>query len=336
MMNNPEQEIMDSDKKLWLNFLKMAGPYTASRSVAFATDFAANILLARYSPAFLSASSLISSTQTAMIGTSRAALASVCVFSSNAFGRGDEEEVRAVFKNGLIYGVANGLLIIPVVLFIGPIFEKLFHQRSSVSDAAGEFFFGLSWGLPASFALTAVQQFFVSILKPKYALFTTVSNAALTIGVGYPLVYMTGLGVSGMGHAYSISSWLTLSFSFLMLKFNPELAPFRVFESLFTRQINGKVFKEMLRFGSYNALQIGTELASTVGLSLMLGTLNESSLQSAGIVMQYITLSQVPLFSMAGISSSLISKALGEGHPLVAYKYGKIGLLSELAYTLSV
>ncbi len=325
-----------SYKALNRTFIKTATPMVSARAIAFATDFLISLYLSRQSRTFLHASSLISSAQNMVITVPRVALGPISRFSRMALGKAatnheSKTEVGEIFKRGQIYALMLSLAVTPITLLANPIFKTILDQDTEISDASGDFFWGLGVGLPANFALNVIQSLFFGVNQQQQVLYTTTLNSALTLGLTYLFSEQLGWGIKGAGYAYSAAATLTLGVSLLILK-RPEFAEYQIFEPFKKRDIDWKKLCELISFGSNTALQVGSELASTIGVALLANTLDINSKSSTGIVLQCLKFTQVPLIASAVVVIGLIAQNY-HTKPKDAYRYGQIALGLTLAYS---
>ena len=336
--NNPNSQLQEQDVQLSfqainplsnLDAFKRATVFAASVSlttvVSTSGDFITMIMLANVDKAHLSASNLITSAQSFIINTPVVTLYAIASVTGRAYGSKNYEKINPILKNGLLLG---GLISLPSTILActsNYIFKGL-GEPSDLSEIAHSYFKAYSYGIPAFLLLIAEERVALGISKSFPVNVVTFINAGLKVSLGYVLIFgklnAPVLGANGLGHAVSISNWLSLIGFTLYLKFSSHYKDFSLEFSKGWFE-NPGVFKELIKIGSPIAIQMGCELFGLMASTLMVGALmGKSALAARQISMQYTLLSVIPAYSINQACSILTGQARGRDDLLSAKKLG--------------
>lgn len=130
--------------------------------------------------------------------------------TANAYGSGDDHEVRKVFCRSFFIAFAAGIILI---LFRYPLFTLLssvIGMDREVAAYVEEYFMIRIWGAPALLGVMAVSGWFVGMQSTVYPMVIAITVNVINIVASFLLVFTYGLGFAGVAWGTLISNWLGL------------------------------------------------------------------------------------------------------------------------------
>ncbi len=260
----------------------------------------------------LAASNLINTYQNLIVPSSAAILFSVSSKTSIACGSNQIPQVKKYLRNGMVIACMISLPSVGLILLSGQIL-KVVKQPEDLIAIAQKYFQGFVWGVPAILFLNVEQQLCFgtfNLLPPNVISFI---NALITAGLGYVLINGVQIGstlicpaleAEGLGHASSVSAWLSLiGFSVYLrnsnrFKNDPRFRGIRLFD-MAGNWLDKEIFWELLRIGGPIGLQVAIEFLSVIGQTIIIGTyMTKDDLQINEIGLQYLFFGVVPVYGL--------------------------------------
>ncbi|MFC3909019.1 MATE family efflux transporter [Legionella dresdenensis] len=321
---------MKPQKTITKQLLLLAFPIIFSNVISASSSLVSMYFMAKLNPASLAAGALITSTYGLVILFAVSMLYSVSVLVGQNYGAGNHKAIGRVVYSGLLIAAIAGLLLIGVLLNIQPILEFL-HQPPEVSQLAGDYFRGITYGLIPSLMGAVYTQFFMGISKSKIMLNITILGLILNTVLSYAFIFgfsdYPGMGIYGAGLATSVTAFVLLAVIIIYLQFSNQYKAFALFQ---TSSMQLHYFKLLLKIGLPISIQYSLELLAFSAITYLIGTLGATALAAQQISLQC---SMLPLMVVMGISQSatiLISQysAMSQPDTLVKIAHTSIRLVA--------
>ncbi|MDR9395039.1 MATE family efflux transporter [Roseovarius sp. SYSU LYC5161] len=226
-----------------------------------------------------------------------------------AVASGEPAQVRRVTRMGGWASVLFAVLVMPLVIWSGPLFRAL-GQEPDTSALAAEYLRVMGWGLFPALLVMVLKSYLAALERTQVVLWVTVGAVGLNVAVNALLIFGTlgfpELGVRGAAIASLIVN--TASFAVLAL-YTARATPEHGLFGNFWRpdpEAFGRVFRLGWPIGLTNLAEVGLFAASTT----MMGWLGTLPLAAHGIAMQ---ISSITFMVHLGLSNAATVRA-GQAH----------------------
>lgn len=308
--------------------LKLALPLAGSRLLSMLMGFVGVILLSRYNSVSLAASALISSVQVIIISAGMAVIFSTSILVGQYYGSKQYDKINNILQQAVILALFLSLLLMIIFWSIGPILRFL-QQPENIVVIVEQYFHVFSFGVPAIFVITAIQQTLFATQKQFIALIVDLASLTLTTILGFSLIYgklgCPELGVSGLAYAIVIQAWFL---TFCLLYYLNSCSLF----SNTTYSIDKKTLLRLFHIGWPISISITGEILSLFALTIMAGWLGLTALKAIQITSQYLLLLVIPIFGISQAISILSSHLVGANEGGLLKQFGWSAM--KLAYLL--
>lgn len=237
--------------------LRLTGPLLLAQVSQTAMGFVDTVMAGRFSAIDLAAvavgSSIFFPVYLFLIGL----LSAVTPLVAQAHGRGDGMAVRRSIRQGMVIGLAVGLLLMPVLWSMRP-FMVWMGVDAEVIPITGRFLFAISWGLPLAGLFFPLRNGGDGLSKPRLSMFAGFFGLLVNIVANFLLIYgkwgLPALGGVGCGWATALSILAMLGCMTLLLR---------------KSRIGGT--ERLFKFPDSRTLFPGSSLASFLRLGVPLG-----------------------------------------------------------------
>ncbi len=318
--------------------LTLAVPIAAARLLTMASTFVGMLMLARLGPKVLAASALITATQVTIFILGASILFATSVVIGQLYGADKKSEIGVLVQQAWVLAL---LISVPmmflywnarhILLFMG--------QKPELVQYVHQYFHAYIWNVIPYILLAVCYQFSVGILKQKWMLLAASFNLVVFVPLAYALIFgkfgMPALGVSGMGYAIAVATWLTLIGFVVTLCWHRETRCYRLLQ---WRIKNWQYAKQLLSIGWPMSVQYGGELVVFFILSMMVGWLGTHALAAYQVVGQFLFLLLIPLFGVAASSGVLIGHAYGAKrfHEVKDLGYASVMVVVSLVFLIGI
>ena len=240
---------------------------------------------------------------------------------SQAYGAGNHGEIRAAVQRGLVLSVILALATSLLLAVAGPVLNLLGQPEEVVPVAAG-YTHALIVGMWPFFGFIVFRQVLQSLGKVAPIVWTIVLANLLNVFANWVLVFgnlgAPALGAVGSGWATSISRWfMCLGVLALGLRL---LAPYL-----------GEVRRQVLaimplyriaRLGLPIGLQLFLEFGAFGATGIAMGWLGTAALAGHQIALNLAAFAFMIPLGISQAAAVLVGRAVGEGRPDKARRYG--------------
>jgi multidrug resistance protein, MATE family len=134
-------------------------------------------------------------------------------FAAQAYGAGDESEVRAILGRSLLLAISLGLLLILLQWLIRLAAFSLLAGGETVELIAQQYFSIRIWGAPATLSLFALMGVLIGLGQSRTLLLVQLFLNGLNIVLDIWFAGLLGWGVQGIALGTVIAEWSTVVFS---------------------------------------------------------------------------------------------------------------------------
>ncbi len=262
------------------------------------------------------------------------ALLVVNTLASQSIGAGNPRVAGRYMWQGVWFGLAVGLLLLPTRLFSGAILAAFGHSPEVVRF--GELYYNIeiTW-TPVRLAGLAVGQFLLAIGRPRVTLYAALLAASLDVLMNF--VFITGrwgfpkLGVAGA--AWSTNAAVTLEL-IVMAAFCARPAIRSAYDVARWRFELSRM-KQLVRIGVPGGFQIVAEVVAWLLFSVgIMNQFGQVAVTANNYMMQYMKVSFMPAFGLSGAVTALVGRYIGMGRLDLARQRAHLGFKVAVTYML--
>ncbi len=276
--------------------------------------FIDTIMVGQYSAEALSASGLVNNLFNlgiiTLLGFSYGATPVIGAY----FGRRENDNVGAAFKDSLWANSLAGLVVFGIYTVIYFNLHNL-GQPEELLGCMRPYFLVLLLSLPFTTLFNAFKQFTDTVAATKTAMWVIMTGNIVNIILNYLLIYGVSifpeLGLTGAGVATLISRILMVV---MFVVFIMREKKFKTFgEGFKNRSIEKKEIKGLCKIGTPLALQMGMETASFSLASLLMGWLGATELAAFQVMCIVGSLCFLVYYGIGAAASIRVSHHKGRG-----------------------
>ncbi|NNE35415.1 MAG: MATE family efflux transporter [Rhodothermales bacterium] len=252
---------------------------------------------------------------------------SVSPMVSQAFGRGDEEEIGRSVRQGLWLAFGLSIAMMVSVRNIWPLMIWMGQDPETVALSEA-YVDAISWGMPGFLSFIALRGFVEALSKPLLATIIAIVGVGLNVAANYVLMYghfgFPALGLVGTGWASTLVFWFNFLCLLIVTLLMKELARYAGFKNFHRPDL--AFLRKLVKLGLPIGISQGVEVALFMGTALMMGLIGKTALAAHQIAVQCAALTfMVPLG--IGIATSVrVGVASGMGDPKGVRVAGWIGV----------
>lgn len=291
---------------------KMALPLIGSRLAGSFSNFIGMLIIAHLGHDALAAGALINSVLWTVILIAWGLLFGVGVSVGHAHGANKSKEVGIIMRESMLLGLIISIPFIILFRNIGTILI-FFKQDQHLANIAADYFKAFAWGVPLNLIGMAITQTAVGISKPKLVTFWSLLGIPLLLIPGYIFTFgkfgTPHLGIVAMGYANVFMNAVLLLISLSHFAFFKQYKKYQFFtlDKIFAF----KYTKELLNFGFFVSIQLGSEMIAFSISTIFIGWVSEAALAAQQIVMQMNAILLMIPYGISQASSILIGQATG-------------------------
>lgn len=227
-------------------------------------------------------------------------------------------EVRRIVRSGLLVATLAGV-VAALVLTALSFTLVWFGQDAQVLALAQPMMIALAFGLIPMLWLNVLRQFAVGMRRPGSLVWVTVGSVAVNATLNGVFIYgwlgVPALGLTGIGVATSLVNLLSCAAYYGILRRDAYLAPFL---SVKIWRAEARSTREILRLGIPISLTYGSEAGIFSVAALIMGTFGPATLAAHNVVIQLTYIAFQLAIGLSHGSSTLVSRAIGQGRPVQA------------------
>lgn len=328
---NPSQNETKRHSFYIAETLKLSLPLIVSNLISVLVTFLGVLMLGKLGDTALAASALITSTQSTVFVISMGLLFSISVMVGHAYGAKNYFEIGSIAQQGYLLALMLAIPVIAVLWNIGHILTFL-KQPPELIHFVANYFRAFSFGVPAMLCGVCSIQFMMGYAKRVVILIISSCNLIFVVSLGGSLIYgkfgLPQLGITGLGVAWAIQSWLILAGFMIFLLVKKEFRVCELFKLRITKTF--VILKKLLQIGWPICVQMGCELLTFFTVTIMAGWISADALAARQISVQYTLLMILPLLAISQASGVLVSRAMGAKRPQDVKHYGNYAIILGL------
>ena len=312
--------------------LKLSLPLVVSNLVSIMITFVSVLMISKLGDTALAASALITSAQSTIFVICMGLLFSISVMVGHANGAKNHFEIGSIVQQGYLLAL---LISIPVILIVWNVelILTFFKQPPELTESVTNYFHAFCWGVPSMLCTICSIQFMMGYAKRLIILLISLTNLTLICTLGSALIYgkygLPTFGITGLGYAWSIQSWIVLTgFMIYLICSQREFKSCELFKIRINKTI--PILKKLLQIGWPICVQMGCELLVFFAVTIMAGWVSTDALAARQISVQFTLLMILPLLAISQASGVLVSRAMGAKRPQDVKHYGNYAIILGL------
>ncbi|MBE6303488.1 MAG: MATE family efflux transporter [Bacteroidales bacterium] len=230
------------------------------------------------------------------------------------FGRKENDNVGASFKDSLWANSLAGLIIFCIYTIIYFNLHNL-GQPEELLPLMRPYFLILLLSLPFTTLFNALKQFTDTVAATKTAMWVIMIGNIINIILNYLLIYgisiFPELGLTGAGVATLVARMTMVAMFVIFITREKKFKPYG--NGFIQRKIEKKEIKKLVKIGTPLALQMGMETASFSLASILMGWLGATQLAAYQVMCIVGSLCFLVYYGIAAASSIRISHYKGRG-----------------------
>lgn len=238
-------------------------------------------------------------------------------FISQAHGASDRQEVVSVVFRSVLLGLAIGLTLILLQVFIARIALWLMSASNEVKSLVADYFYIRIWGAPATLMTYAVLGSLIGMGWTKELLWVQLLLNGLNIALNVFFVLVISLGIKGIAWGTLIAEWTAFFFAtyLLMKNLNLQNLPFLI-RKYWHRMIQKEKLTALFKVNADIMIRTLALLSGFAWFADQGAKMGDVTLAANHVLLQFVSLSAFFLDGFAHVSEMLSGKALGQKNKL--------------------
>lgn len=310
------KNVRGKSNNLTLRVASLAWPILIGQLASIANPVLDTIMVAHFSATDLAALAIGASIYVSIYVGLNGVMQSLTPTFGHMFGAGQFIQIGKEIKQGVWLAIFLSAIGSLILLFPGPLLS-IAKAPPELVEKATLYLRILAFSLPASLSFLVYTTLNNAIARPKMVMAIQVS--ALFLKVPLNIVFIFGyfnipaLGGPGCAIATLILTWLMLTTSWLILKFNPFYHFLELFGSGFVRP-NWKSLKELLKLGLPLGCNYFIEITAFTFMALFIARIGVDVVGGHQIVSNFSTVLYMLPLATASATSTLVAQSLGAGN----------------------
>lgn len=323
-------------KKLWneeggiKKLLTIAVPMVISTIAWTIQHFVDRMFLTWYSPETIAAAMPSGILHFNMVCIFLGIAGYVNVFVAQYQGAKEYQKFGAIIWQGVYVALAGAIFLLAVYPFIDEIFHFIGHSENIIPLEV-TYFRILSLGTFPMIYASAASGFFSGQGKTMIIMVVNILATLVNVVLDYVLIFgnfgIPEMGIRGAAIATTIAFVFSATVYMCCLYKRSNNRRYRTLKDF---RFDFSLFKQLLRYGFPNGIQMFVEVAGFSFFVMIVGRLGTVELVASNIALNINNLIFMPLMGISMSVSILVGQYLGDDKPDLAEKVSKRGY--ELAY----
>jgi MATE family multidrug resistance protein len=323
------------DKQTFQKIARLALPMAGIQLITVCSCFLCMTMLAQLGHTVLAASALIFTTQISIMVIGMSILMVLSILIGHAYGAQNYSAIGGFMQHGWMLAI---LISIPIMIFYWHISAILifFGQKKPLADIVQVFFHPYILGVIPMLLSVCNQQLCYGVHRQKLAVLTGIFQVIILLITAYLLIFgkfgLPHLGAAGLGYAMAAQAWFYFLFTTLFFYYDDYFKPFALFHYRLSK--NWNQLTQIFKFGWPISLQMSGEMISFFIIVAMVGWVSTNALAAYQVILQYLFLVIIPIFSLSQASGVLVGQACGSKQFTEIKKLGYGSMQLALAISL--
>ncbi|MDR1462256.1 MAG: MATE family efflux transporter [Azoarcus sp.] len=327
--------MLSTPRNLARSILKNAWPVLVAQSISIGMMVVDTLIVGRYSTQHLAAVAVGSGLYATLAMSLGGVLQALAPIVGQHYGAGERESIGSDMRQGLWLAVL--LTICGGALLVDPRWLIAFAQlEADVEAIAVNYMHILALSLPAMLGYRAFHAAANALGQPRplmvIAFLETFCHALLASALVGGRMGLPPLGAAGAALSQVIVSWISLGFSFWLLRTSPRFAPFRIFVRW--ERPHWTAQKELLRLGIPIGFSFMVEISAFTLMAIFIGRLGTEAVSGHRIAANLSAFVYMLPLSLAIATAAQVAQAVGAKDETLARGFALTGI--KIACALSV
>lgn len=228
--------------------------------------------------------------------------------ASKANGAGDEEKLKKLAGQSIVYAFAVGMVLEIIALLLAPYIPIWMGVEDDIVKPAGMYFTIISITLVFRTSARVFASMVRAIKDTKSPMIISVAENILNVVLNYIFIYQLDLGVKGAAIASCISFGIGGIAMFVLMLSKSKLRP-----AIFDSKIDFSILREVFTIGFP---VLGTTVISCLGYIVFAGMVSgmgTTVFAAHSIAVAAEEIVYIPGYGLRATTSTLIGNAIGEG-----------------------
>jgi multidrug resistance protein, MATE family len=233
---------------------------------------------------------------------------------ASARAQGDETQVRRVTRMGIWLSVAYGLLVIPPLVWSGPVLVAL-GQKPELAAMAQDYLRIAFVGMIPALLVIVLRSYFAALERASVVLWVTLAGVVLNACLNWMLIFgnwgAPELGLRGSAIATAATQVLQIVLLIAVAQVLPASRPYHLFRRFW--RPDWAVFGQVMRLGLPAGLTLMAESGLFIAAALMMGWVGTVELAAHGIALQMASLAFMIYLGLSNAVTVKVGRAHGAG-----------------------
>lgn len=294
----------------------------------FSMVFFNNIMSGKYHSSDLAGVAIGSSIWSPIFTGLSSILMAVSPIAAQNLGQKKNHEVTSVVRHGVYLSLFITIIIIVSGMFwLNPILEKM-NLSPRVQSAAYDYLVGLSYGILPLFVYNVLRSFIYALGKTRVVMFILLSALPLNFLFNYVLIFgkwgFPELGGAGGGYATSITYWVILLFTVIIVKTQEPFSNYRVFSNV--QMFTWEKCKEILKIGIPMGLSTFFETSMFAVVTILISKYNVTTIAAYQSALNIVSFLYMIPISISMALTVLVGYEVGAKRFKDARAYSWLGI----------
>ena len=225
-------------------------------------------------------------------------------------------DIGRIFNNSLYFLFALALALFLFIYYLSPVMLKPFINSEGVYKASIIFLHYRIFGIFLAFINVAFRAFFVGIGKTRHLSYSSVVMAVVNVILGYLLIFgnfgFPKMGIAGAGLASVIAEGCSTAYFMIVTFRRKKLSIYGLFSN---SGFDAAIVIKTLNISVFMMMQYFFSLGGWFVFFMIIEKMGERPLAVSNIIRSAYILLMVPVWAFSSATNTLVSNALGKGHP---------------------
>ena len=231
-------------------------------------------------------------------------------------GEGNYKDIGNIFDQSLYFLIGLALVLFLFIKMFSTGILGRFISSEAIFQACTRFLQYRIWGLFFAFTNVIFRAFYIGITRTKVLTVSAVIMAAVNILLDYVLIFghwgFPQMGIAGAALASVIAEASSALFFIIITARNKKLKSYNLGQFPWP---SIKLVRKTLEISSFIMAQFFISLGGWFVFFMIIEKMGERSLAVSNIIRSAYMVLMLPIWALGSTTSSLVSNALGAGHP---------------------